>query len=95
MAAKNRAPASLSFLAKAMLASIDAQACRHFVESLGAQITRPANRRAEPDPDEKQMEIDVSALRAIASQRRREILASIGQTPAEQPEPLFKPLKSA
>lgn len=81
--------------AKAILASIDAQGCRRFIESLGAQISRPANRRAEAYPGEAQLEIDVSALRAIASQRRREILASVGQAPAEKPALLFQTLKSA
>jgi uncharacterized protein (DUF2336 family) len=81
--------------AKAILSSIDTKACRAFIESLGAHVTRPANRREEPRPQEAQMEIDVSALRAIASQRRREILASVGQTPADKPPLLFQSLKSA
>jgi hypothetical protein len=79
--------------AKAMLAGLDVQACRRFVESLGARVTKPVSVPAAAKPDE--MEIDISALRAIASQRRREILASIGQAPSDSPKPLFGSLKSA
>ncbi len=81
--------------AKAMLAGLDVAACRRFVESLGANIKQPVSQPVARKPIETQTEIDVSALRAIASQRRREILASVGQTPAESPEPVFGTLKSA
>ncbi|HSO48620.1 MAG TPA: DUF2336 domain-containing protein [Rhizobiaceae bacterium] len=81
--------------AKAMLAGLDVAACRRFVESLGANITKPVSQPVASKPIETQTEIDISALRAIASQRRREILASVGQAPSEIPAPLFSTLKSA
>jgi hypothetical protein len=77
--------------AKAMLATLDVPACRRFVESLGATLRKPLGKKLP----EAQMEIDISALRAIAAQRRREILASVGQTPAEITPPPFSTLKSA
>jgi hypothetical protein len=81
--------------AKAMLAALDVAACRRFVESLGANITQPVSQPVVRKPIETQTEIDISALRAIASQRRREILASVGQASSESPAPLFSTLKSA
>ncbi len=71
--------------AKAMLTGLDIAACRQFVESLGANITKPVSQPIARKPIETQTEIDISALRAIASQRRREILASVGQAPSESP----------
>ena len=76
--------------AKARLATLDVQACRRFVESLGANLRKSAAKLPEA-----QMEIDISALRAIAAQRRREILASVGQNPAEITPLPFSTLKSA
>jgi uncharacterized protein (DUF2336 family) len=77
--------------AKAMLTTIDVQACRRFVESLGANLRKPLGKKLP----EAQMEIDISALRAIAAQRRREILASVGQSPGEIVPVPFSTLKSA
>ncbi len=81
--------------AKAMLGGLDVAACRRFVESLGANITQPVSQPVARKPIETQTEIDISALRAIASQRRREILASVGQAPSEDLAPLLSTLKSA
>jgi hypothetical protein len=65
--------------AKAILASLDLQACRRFVEGLGATLEaiRPApSARRSDEP------VDRAALYAHAAKRRQEILARAGIGPA-------------